>query len=54
MAYLLNPLQSPLGVLLFIAHLLVIARAITRPNREPASRVARAVLAKRAKAACAS
>ena len=40
MAYLLNPLQSPLGVLLFIAHLLVIARAITRPNREPASRVA--------------
>ncbi len=40
MAYYLSLLHSPLGVLLFVAHLLVIARAITRPNREPASRVA--------------
>ena len=40
MAYFLGTLHSPFGVLLFIAHLCVIARAITRPNREPASRVA--------------
>lgn len=40
MAFFLGSLHSPLSVLLFIAHLLVIARAITRPNRAPASRVA--------------
>lgn len=40
MAYYLSLLHTPLGVLLFIVHLAVLARAITRPNRVPASRVA--------------
>ena len=40
MAFFLSPLHSPLAFLLFIAHLLVIARAISRPNRTPASRIA--------------
>lgn len=40
MAYFLSPLHSPAALLLFLVHLLVIARAITRPNRAPASRVA--------------
>ncbi len=40
MAFFLSPLHSPLAFLIFVAHLLVIARAITRPNRTPASRVA--------------
>ena len=35
-----NPLSLAFTLLLFIAHLLVAARAITRPNRTPASRVA--------------
>ena len=40
MAYFLSLLHSPLGVLLFVVHLVVLARAITRPNRAPASRAA--------------
>ena len=40
MAFFLSPLHSPLAFLIFVVHLLVIARAITRPNRAPASRVA--------------
>ncbi|QIL20622.1 cardiolipin synthase [Thermomonas sp. HDW16] len=40
MAFFLSPLHSPLAFLIFVVHLLVIARAITRPNRVPASRVA--------------
>lgn len=40
MAYYLSLLHSPFGVLLFVVHLVVAARAITRPNRVPASRVA--------------
>ena len=40
MAFFLSPLHSPQALLLFVAHLLVMARAITRPNRAPASRVA--------------
>ena len=40
MTYFLSPLHSPLAFLLFVVHLLVIARAITRPNRVPASRIA--------------
>lgn len=40
MTYFLSPLHSPLAFVLFVVHLLVIARAITRPNRVPASRIA--------------
>ena len=35
-----NPLSLAFTLLLFVVHLLVAARAITRPNRTPASRVA--------------
>lgn len=40
MALLMSPLHSPFAFTVFVLHLLVIARAITRPNRAPASRVA--------------
>lgn len=40
MAFFLSPLQTPLTFLIFVVHLVVMARAITRPNRTPASRVA--------------
>ena len=35
-----HPLTLALTVLVFVMHLLVVARALTRPNRTPASRVA--------------
>jgi cardiolipin synthase len=41
MAFLSNWLAHPvLSLLVYAAHLLVVARAITRPGRAPASRVA--------------
>ncbi len=40
MAFYLSSLHTPLTFLIFVVHLVVLARAITRPNRTPASRVA--------------
>lgn len=40
MAALLHPLSVTLSAMLFLAHVVVAARAITRPNRTPASRIA--------------